>query len=346
MSLIAILGALLLEQIFPLSSYTRLRLWLRNAIDYVERALAMDQVKPWQTFWFITLMGALIAGLLSFATHAIHPLLGLLLTIGVLYLTIGIRQFSHFYSKIRLALTAGDDAKARTALVEWLHEEAELTGYRGNIQVAQLSETQLIRQALEMAIVSSLRYVFAGLFWFLLFAPFKLGVAGVVFYRLADLLARRWHLRAEGKQDAYTVYARKMMNWIEFLPARCAAVIFAVVGNFEEAMYAWRTQSDSLRQLGETDAAAVTLTSGAGALGVTLREGVTQRTRDMMDEHELALYGEDVELKANEVKHAGQIGTGPNPDVRSLNSGVGLFWRATIFVLLGLMMLTLAKVLA
>ena len=346
MSLIAILGALLLEQIFPLSSYTRLRLWLRNAIDYVERALAMDQVKPWQTFWFITLMGALIAGLLSFATHAIHPLLGLLLTIGVLYLTIGIRQFSHFYSKIRLALTAGDDAKARTALVEWLHEEAELTGYRGNIQVAQLSETQLIRQALEMAIVSSLRYVFAGLFWFLLFAPFKLGVAGVVFYRLADLLARRWHLRAEGKQDAYTVYARKMMNWIEFLPARCAAVIFAVVGNFEEAMYAWRTQSDSLRQLGETDAAAVTLTSGAGALGVTLRDGVTQRTRDMMDEHELALYGEDVELKANEVKHAGQIGTGPNPDVRSLNSGVGLFWRATIFVLLGLMLLTLAKILA
>ncbi len=346
MSLIAILGALLLEQIFPLSSYTRLRLWLRNAIDYVERALAMDQVKPWQTFWFITLMGALIAGLLSFATHAIHPLLGLLLTIGVLYLTIGIRQFSHFYSKIRLALTAGDDAKARTALVEWLHEEAELTGYRGNIQVAQLSETQLIRQALEMAIVSSLRYVFAGLFWFLLFAPFKLGVAGVVFYRLADVLARRWQLRAEGKQDAYTVYARKMMNWIEFLPARCAAVIFAVVGNFEEAMYAWRTQSGSLRQLGETDAAAVTLTSGAGALGVTLRDGVTQRTRDMMDEHELALYGEDVELKANEVKHAGQIGTGPNPDVRSLNSGVGLFWRATIFVLLGLMMLTLAKVLA
>ena len=346
MSLIAILGALLLEQIFPLSSYTRLRLWLRNAIDYVERALAMDQVKPWQTFWFITLMGALIAGLLSFATHAIHPLLGLLLTIGVLYLTIGIRQFSHFYSKIRLALTAGDDAKARTALVEWLHEEAELTGYRGNIQVAQLSETQLIRQALEMAIVSSLRYVFAGLFWFLIFAPFQLGVAGVVFYRLADSLARRWHLRAEGKQDAYTVYARKMMNWIEFLPARCAAVIFAVVGNFEEAMYAWRTQSGSLRQLGETDAAAVTLTSGAGALGVTLRDGVTQRTRDMMDEHELALYGEDVELKANEVKHAGQIGTGPNPDVRSLNSGVGLFWRATIFVLLGLMMLTLAKILA
>ncbi|MCE1160665.1 MAG: hypothetical protein LWW74_05635, partial [Burkholderiales bacterium] len=82
MSLIAILGALLLEQIFPLSSYTRLRLGLRTLIDYVERALAMDQVKPWQTFWFITLVGALLAGLLSFVTHAVHPLLGLLFTIA------------------------------------------------------------------------------------------------------------------------------------------------------------------------------------------------------------------------------------------------------------------------
>ena len=54
MSLIAILGALFLEQIFPLASYSKLREVLRNAIDYIERALSMDQAKPWQTFWFIT----------------------------------------------------------------------------------------------------------------------------------------------------------------------------------------------------------------------------------------------------------------------------------------------------
>ncbi len=345
MSLIAILGALLLEQLFPLSSYTQLRVNLRKTIDYVERALSMDQVKPWQTFWFITLLGAIVAGLLAVGAYAIHPMVGLVFTIAVLYLTIGIRQVSHFYSKIRIALTQGDDAVARSSLVEWLHEEAELTGYRGSVQVAQLTQTQLIRQTLEMAILSSLRYVFAGLFWYLLLVPFKLGVAGVVFYRLSDLLARRWHLRADGKEDAYTMYARKMMNWIEFLPARFAAVIFAVVGNFEDALFAWRTQSTNLRQLGETDAASVVLTAGAGALGVTLRDGVVQRTNEMMDEHELSLYGDDVALKADSVTNAGQIGFGAEPDVRTLNSGVGIFWRSMIFVLLTLMIMTLTKIL-
>ena len=345
MSLIAILGALFLEQIFPLASYSKLREVLRNAIDYIERALSMDQAKPWQTFWFITLVGALIAGLLNYALDTTNQMLGLIFTIAVLYLTLGIRQFSHYYSKIREALTAKDDGQARTALAEWLREEAELTGYRGSVQVAQLTEVQVIRQALEMAILSSLRYVFAGLFWYLLFVPFKIGLAGIVFYRLADLLARRWHLRAEGKDDAYTRYARKMMGWIEFLPARFAAVVFAVVGNFEEALHSWRTQAASLRQLGESDAASVILTAGAGALGVTLREGIGQRTQDMMDEHELALYNEETMSTTPSNQHAGQIGNGSAPDVRTLNSGVGMFWRAMIFVLFLLLMLTLSKIL-
>jgi adenosylcobinamide-phosphate synthase len=190
-----------------------------------------------------------------------------------------------------------------------------------------------------------LRYVFAGLFWYLLFVPFKIGLAGIVFYRLADLLARRWHLRAEGKDDAYTRYARKMMSWIEFLPARFAAVVFAVVGNFEEALHSWRTQAASLRQLGESDAASVILTAGAGALGVTLREGIGQRTQEMMDEHELALYNEETMSTTPSNQHAGQIGNGSAPDVRTLNSGVGMFWRAMIFVLFLLLMLTLTKIL-
>lgn len=349
MSLIAILGALILEQIFPLSNHAGLRLNLRNAIDYVERALSMDRAKPWQTFWFITLVGALLAGLIGWVLNQIHPLLGVVFAIAVLYLTIGIRQISHYYSKIRLALTANDDVSARSALVEWLHEEAELTGYRGNVQVANLTETQLIRQTLEMAILSSLRYVFAGLFWFLVLVPFKLGLAaglvGVVFYRLSDLLARRWHLRANGQQDAYTAYARRVMGWIEYLPARFAAMIFAIMGNFEEATHAWRVQSNALRLMGETDAAAVVLTAGAGALGVTLRDGVAERAAETMDEHEFALYGDDAALKPAPTVPAGQIGFGPEPDVRTLNSGVGLFWRATIFVLVGLLMLTLSKIL-
>jgi cobalamin biosynthesis protein CobD/CbiB len=349
MSLIAILGALLIEQIFPLSSYTKLRLSLRNAIDFIERALTSDDVKPWQIFWFITLVGALLAGLFGLIFTQIHWLLGLSFSLVVLYLTLGIRQFSHFFTKIRLAINAGQGDVARTELAAWLHEEAEITGYRGNVVPEKLSDTEVIRQSLELALLSSLRYVFGGLFWFLVFAIVGLGPAGVVFYRLADLVSRRWILRAEGKRDAYTRYARKMMNWIEFLPARCAAMIYAVVGNFEDAMHCWRTQAQKLRGLGETDAAAVVLTSGAGALNITLRDGVMVKKDMPMDEHEQALYS-DAKSAAGAIANgepsiAGQIGVGAVPDARSLQSAIGVFWRSMLFVLGVLLLLTLSKAL-
>ncbi|GHA66601.1 cobalamin biosynthesis protein CobD [Formosimonas limnophila] len=349
MSLIAILGALLLEQIFPLSSYTKLRLSLRNAIDFIERALASDDAKPWQIFWFITLVGALLAGLLGLIFTQINWLLGLAFTLILLYLTLGIRQFSHFFTKIRVAINAGQGDVARTELAAWLHEEAEITGYRGNVVPEKLSDTEVIRQSLELALLSSLRYVFGGLFWFLVFAIVGLGPAGVVFYRLSDLVSRRWILRADGKRDAYTRYARKMMSWIEFLPARCAAMIYAVVGNFEDAMHCWRTQAQKLRGLGETDAAAVILTSGAGALNITLRDGVMVKNDMPMDEHEQALYGETKPMtdvaKDDELTIAGQIGVGAVPDVRSLQSAIGVFWRSMLFVLGVLLLLTLSKAL-
>lgn len=349
MSLIAILGALLLEQIFPLSSYTRLRVGLRRAIEYIENALSTDNAKPWQTFWFITLVGALLTGLMGLIFQTIHPILGLLFTVMVLYLTLGIRQFSHFFTRIRMALNANQGEVARMELAAWLHEEAEITGYRGSVVPDKLSDTEVIRQSLELALLSSLRYVFAGLFWFLLFALVGLGPMGVVFYRLSDLVSRRWILRADGKHDQFTRYARKMMHWIEFLPARFAALIYAIVGNFEDAIYCWRTQAQKLRGLGETDASAVILTSGAGALNITLRDGVMVKNQMPMDEHEQALYGEpkvNVEGESVEAQSvAGQIGVGNVPDVRTLQSAVGVFWRSMVFVLALLLMLTLSKLL-
>lgn len=349
MSLIAILGALLLEQIFPLSSYTRLRLSLRNAIEYIENALASDSAKPWQIFWFITIVGALLAGLFGLIFQVIHPILGLLYTLMVLYLTLGIRQFSHFFTKIRMALNANQGEVARAELAAWLHEEAEITGYRGSVVPEKLSDTEVIRQSLELALLSSLRYVFAGLFWFLMFALIGLGPAGVVFYRLSDLVSRRWILRADGKRDQFTRYARKMMHWIEFLPSRTAALIYAVVGNFEDAIHCWRTQAQKLRNLGETDASAVILTSGAGALNITLRDGVMVKNQMPMDEHEEALYG-DVAVHSEETDEAGQsiagqIGVGNVPDTRSLQSAIGVFWRSMLFVLGLLLLLTLSKLL-
>ena len=345
MSLIAILGAFFLEQIFPLSSYTQVRMKIRGAVDYIEHALSADNAKPWQIFWFITVVGALLAGLVGLIFDQISAVLYVVYMLLILYVTLGIRQYSHFFSKIRNSLSVGDSDAARAALAQWLQEEAEVTGYRGNLVPERLSDTELMRQSLELALLSSIRYVFGGLFWFLMFSIVGLGPAGVVFYRLADFIARRWILRAQGKRDAFTIYAYKMMHWIDFLPVRCAAIVYAVVGNFEDAMHCWRTQAKKLRGLGESDASSVILTAGAGALNITLRDGLMVKNLETMDEHEFALYG-NAEAPAPDGEPAtlaGQIGIGQIPDARTLESAVGIFWRSMLFVLILLMMLTLSK---
>ena len=42
----------------------------------------------------------------------------------MLYLTLGFRQFSHYFTDIRDALERGDEAEARRLLAEWRHLDA------------------------------------------------------------------------------------------------------------------------------------------------------------------------------------------------------------------------------
>ena len=67
-------------------------------------------MKPW-TFWAYPSAGMP-------QTEAMASLLGLLLNIGLLYLTMGFRQFSHHYTEIHLALRLGDLPRARHLLAE------------------------------------------------------------------------------------------------------------------------------------------------------------------------------------------------------------------------------------
>ena len=66
--------------------------------------------------WVITvLLPALLAfGALRAAVH-FNVLLGLVFDVAVLYLTLGFRQFSHYFTDIRDALERGDEAERAAA---------------------------------------------------------------------------------------------------------------------------------------------------------------------------------------------------------------------------------------
>ena len=59
-------------------------------------------------------------------------------------------------------------------------------------------------------------------------------------YRVAEYLARAWNEPEHMRNEAFGQFAARAFYWIDWMPVRLTAVAFAVVGNFEDAIYAWR----------------------------------------------------------------------------------------------------------
>ena len=221
-------------------------------------------------------------------------------SVVVLYFTMGFRQFSHHYTEIHLALRAGDIDRARVLLAEWRGTTRELW-----------SSSDVARLAIEHALVLSHRHVFAVIFWFVLLP----GPCGAVLYRLSSLLNEFF---SERSNEPFCRFSHQAFALIDWLPQRATAIAFAIVGDFEDAIYCWRTQA---AQWGDR-AAGIVLSAGAGAIGVRLGMPV---------------------VEGGDVTDRGEIGLNADADADFMQSAVGLVWRASVLWLLLLFMLSLAS---
>jgi adenosylcobinamide-phosphate synthase len=80
-------------------------------------------------------------------------------------------------------------------------------------------------------------------------------------YRVAEYLAHAWTEPEHMKNEEFGVYAAKVFYWIDWVPARLTAVAFAIVGNFEDAVYSWRNYADRWSD----EAVGIILSAGGGA---------------------------------------------------------------------------------
>jgi cobalamin biosynthesis protein CobD/CbiB len=117
--------------------------------------------------------------------------------------------------------------------------------------------------------------------------------------------------------------ARETLHVLDWVPVRLTALSFAVVGDFEDAVYCWRTQASQWPAFEGGDSVGILLASSGGALGVELGGPI------------VTLSGEPEERPA--------MGLGEPADVELLPSGVGLVWRALVLWLLLTLLLTLAN---
>lgn len=341
MSFFAVLFALIVEQARPLARGNWVHAGLRRWARWANRSL--DAGKPhhgWIAWTVAVLVPALVTLLIYWLLWRVSALLAFAWSVAVLYVTLGFRQFSHYFTDIRDALDEGDEATARQLLAQWRQVDA-----------SDLPRSEIVRHVIEYSVLAAHRHVFGVLGWFSVLAALGLGPAGAVFYRMSEFVSRYWLYKrksaaaaGEGASPALQRAASRAWGVIDFIPARVTSLGFAVVGSFEDAINAWRNYTqhfpDDAPGAAENRNDGIILAATSGAVNVRLGGEVLRATFSADAAQDFQAGGLD----------AGQPGVtepmaGREPEVAHLRSVVGLVWRSVVLWMLLLALLTLARLL-
>jgi adenosylcobinamide-phosphate synthase len=244
---------------------------------------------------FVLVPVALLAALAA----SIHAVVLAALNAAVLYGTLKFLQTTSNLGAIERSLREGDAAAASRRLGQW-QGEAPLSDDPG--ATARLAAEHGLREAHQGT--------YAILFWFLVLP----GPLGAVLYPLTQRAARLWDLGVEPDERDFGWFAGRAFEVLDWIPQRVTAFVFAIVGDFEDALFCWRSQAAQWLRPGE----GIVLASGAGALGVRLGEPIA-RGEALVDRPPL--------------------GTGDAAGEDALASLEGMLWRALVLWLVAYLLL-------
>jgi adenosylcobinamide-phosphate synthase len=332
MSFLSLVLALVLEHLRPLVDRGAVYAPVAAYAGLLERHFDAGEAQQGAIAWLLAVAPLALGSWAVFAAlAAVNPFLGLAFNVGVLYLAMGFRRHGQAFSAVQRALQEGDLVAARRVLGEWRGHSCD-----------GLSASELARLAVEGALLVAHRQVFGVMLWFVILP----GPSGAVLYRLALFLADRWSGTARADRasrwfgaglsgteppDArepsaraddeppgrFGEFARAAFLALDWPAARCTAASFAIVGDFEDAVYCWRTQAARWRD----PVLGVLLAAGAGALGVRLGMPIAP---------------------GGAVEDRPELGLGEEADTPFLDSAVGLIWRALVLWLALVLVVTIA----
>jgi len=230
-----------------------------------------------------------------------HGLVYLLLQGVALYLCMGFGRDLGFARAIGGALVDGETERAGRLLGEWRPAAAAVE-----------EDGEIARLAAEYALISAHRDVFGVSFWFVVIP----GPTGALVYRFIRFVGREWSSSGTHEQ-ALVRAAERALRWLDWLPVRLTGLAFAAAGNFEDAIYCWRTQARQWDDPGE----GILIAAGAGAIGVRLGLAIRED-------------GDVVERP--------EMGTGESAGAEVMQGIIGLVWRALVLCLLLLALFVIA----
>ncbi len=326
MNFFAVLFALLLEQLKPLPHGNAVHRGVVAWSKWCGRNFDAGAPHHATVVWLVTVMvPTLLIAIVYWLLAAYSLVAALALDVAILYLTLGFRQFSHYFTDIRDALERGDEQAARQHLAEWQP-----------VDVSELPRTELLRHAIEHSLLAAHRHVFGVFFWFVVLSTLGCGPAGAVLFRLAEFASRYWAFRSTTLDtpihERLNQWADRAFALIDHVPARLTATGFAIVGNFEEAVNGWRRDA----HLWSHENEGVILAAAAGAVGVQLggaaAPGMTPDRSKTLNAG--APSGANAAMGST---------PGDAPHTGHLLSVVRLVWRSVVLWMLLLALLTLAK---
>lgn len=292
MILLTLVAAIGLDHYKPLSRPSPVEDCLAPKADWLHDHFNAGGVRHGWLAWAVgALLPAAIAGVSVGVLHVISPPLVWAIGLGALYFAMGYRQVELRARDIVGALTVLDLDRARRFLGDWRVDPA-----------SEADAETVARDGIRAVFRLGLERLFGVIFWFAL-----LDLSGVLMHFLTRYLAARW-----AGDAAFGGPARQVANWLDWLPARTLAFSFAIAGNFDHALAAWRAQS------GNPDNETVVVAAGAGALGVRLGD-----TRAAPDE-------------------SGPSRAWEAPGAEYLEGATRLVWRALLLWLAVLAMIWLA----
>jgi adenosylcobinamide-phosphate synthase len=313
MTFFSILCALIIEQLKPLRADNQVYGGIKGLAMRIEGWFNAGEPKNGRMGWFLMMAVLVVPVALVYWVLQYFGLVFLAFAwnVAIVYLTLGFRHYSHYFTSIQLALNSGDEAAARVLLAEW-----------ARIDTVGMDATEIARIAVEKSLITTHRSVFGVFFWFLMPA----GPACAVLYRVSEYLARAWNEPEHMRNEAFGQFAAKAFYWIDWIPVRLTAIAFAVVGNFEDAIYAWRNFADRWAD----ESRGIILAAGGGAMGVRL--GTPNENAPQLLPVDAAM----VDLSDADT----DVLPGEEPSLRALQSTVGLVWRALILWMILLLLLS------
>jgi len=303
MTLFSLLFALILEQFKPLAAQRWVVEPLAGMADKMVDMYNDGEARSGQVAWWLMVAGLTLGvTLVWFVLWKVSAVLAFAFNICVLYFVLAHGRESRLFGDVVMALSVGDVERARVLVGEWRERDH-----------AHASAGEVARLAIEQGLVTAHRNVFGAVFWFALLP----GPGGAVMYRVSRYLAQDWGERQDESFGLFGDFARRAFEVIDWVPVRFTALAFSVIGNFEDAIYCWRSQS----MLWANKASGILIASGAGALGVRLGLPI----------HE-----------AGGIVDRPEMGVGGKADVGHMQAAAKLVWRVLVLVLLVLTLLGIA----